>query len=154
LGVDHAAARILCLSALGFAKDLAIEMQMDQGSQDEIVLEFQRRRHETWRIVRPWVIVAIPAFMAIAALFATDGLFDELWKLVVFCGCFALLVIAIARSTLVVSKILRCPACGASPKNSRDVVVTSAAVRLPSEQIRIILPPARSALRQYSNRLQ
>jgi hypothetical protein len=111
------------LFPFGFAKDPAIEMQMDHRSQEEIVSEFQRRRHETWRIVRPWVFIAIPAFMAIAALFTTDSLFDELWKLIVFYGCFALLVIAIARSTLVVSKLLRCPACGASPRDRGRVLL-------------------------------
>lgn len=96
---------------------------MDQMSQDEIVSEFQRRRQETWRIIRPWVVVAVTVLIAIAGLFATDSLFDELWKLIVLYGGFMVLLVAVARSALVVSKLYRCPACDASPRNRGQVLL-------------------------------
>lgn len=119
----HSPARALCLFPSGFAKDLAIGKQMDQMSQDEIVSEFQRRRQETWRIIRPWVVVAVTVLIAIAGLFATDSLFDELWKLIVLYGGFMVLLVAVARSALVVSKLYRSPACDASPRNRGQVLL-------------------------------
>ena len=86
---------------------------------DDTVLEFQTRRRETWRIIRPWVVVTIATFIAIAVLFTFNSLFDELWTLILFFGGFLVLLASIGRISLTVSELYRCPACGSMPR-SRD----------------------------------
>lgn len=90
---------------------------------DDTVLDFQARRRETWRIVRPWVVVTVTAFLAMAALFTSNSLFDELWKLIILYGGFLVLLVSIGRISLTVSKLYRCPACGSVPRSRGSVLL-------------------------------
>ena len=87
------------------------------------VVHFQRRRSETWRIIRRWVVVTVATFPAMAALFMFSSLFDELQKLIVFFGGFLVLLASIARISLTVSKRYRCPACGSVPRGRDGVLL-------------------------------
>lgn len=98
------------------------QLAMMLGANDT-VLEFQTRRRETWRIIRPWVLVAAATFIAVALLFTFDSLFDELWKLNVFFGGFLVLLASIARISLTVSRLYRCPACASVPRNRGGVLL-------------------------------
>jgi hypothetical protein len=71
---------------------------------NETALEFQRRRHETWCIIRPWVVVTAAAFIAIGLAFNFLGLFDELGKLTLVFSGFVVLLASIGRIALTVSK--------------------------------------------------
>jgi len=96
---------------------------LDMMLVDDTVLEFQRRRLETWRIICPWVIVALATFVTLAVMFTFGSLFAELWTLILFFGGFLVLLASIGRISLTVSKLYRCPACGSVPRCRNGVLL-------------------------------
>jgi hypothetical protein len=82
---------------------------------NEVVSAFQSRRRETWRIIRPWVFLTAAGFVVFFVVFEFPGLFDELWKLNLIFGSFLVLLLSIARISLTVNKLYRCPACNTVP---------------------------------------
>ena len=95
----------------------------------EIISTFQERREETWRIIRPWTFVCVPAF---AALFLMAGLGpkrpETLWELNLFFGDFLVVFITVGRISFAVQKYYRCPACGKVPNVRGGGVLVNPAV--------------------------
>jgi hypothetical protein len=86
-----------------------------QLAANDSISEFQSRRRETWRIVRPWVLVTAAGFVVIFVVFEFPNLFDELWRLNLIFGSFLVFLASIARISLTVNKLYRCPACSTVP---------------------------------------
>jgi hypothetical protein len=94
-----------------------------QTSTNDSVAKFQSRRLETWRIIRPWVLVAPTAFVVFPVLFEFPNLFDELGRLILIYGSFLVTGVSIGRMALTVSKLYRCPACDSVPRGRNGVLV-------------------------------
>jgi len=77
---------------------------------NDFVSEFQSRRLETWRIIRPWVLVTVAAFLVFAGVVEFYDRFPKLWQLNVIFGGFLVAAVSIIRINLAVSKLYRCPA--------------------------------------------
>jgi DNA-directed RNA polymerase subunit RPC12/RpoP len=83
---------------------------------DSIVFLFQARRKETWRIIRPWVLVLVPAFAIPFLMFGFGHKrLEALWELNLFFGDFLVLLITMGRISFAVAKHYRCPACDRMP---------------------------------------
>jgi hypothetical protein len=94
-----------------------------QLAANDSVSEFQLRRRETWRIIRPWVFVTPTAFVAFAVVFEFPNLFDELGRLILIYGSFLVTGVSIGRIALTVSKLYRCPACDSVPRGRDGVLL-------------------------------
>jgi hypothetical protein len=81
----------------------------------DTVLEFQTRRNETWRIIRPWIIVTAAGFVLFAVGFNFPIRFGELTTVILIFGSFLVLLLSIGRIALTVCRLYRCPACGTVP---------------------------------------
>jgi hypothetical protein len=90
---------------------------------NDSVSEFQARRSETWRIIRPWTFVTAAGFLLFAVGFNLANRLDELTMLILIFGCFPVLFLSIGRIALTVSRLYRCPACDGVPKNRGKVLV-------------------------------
>jgi len=89
----------------------------------DTVLEFQTRRSETWRIIRPWIFVTAGGFVLFAVGFNFPDRLGELTTLILIFGSFLVLLLSIGRSALTVNKLYRCPACNSVPKNRGAVLL-------------------------------
>ena len=99
-----------------------IQLDMTLAAHDT-VLEFQTRRSETWRIIRPWIFVAAGGFVLFAVGFNFPNRLGELTTLILIFGSFLVLLLSIGRSALTVSKLYRCPACNSVPRNRGGVLL-------------------------------
>ncbi len=89
----------------------------DMPTPDSIVILFQARRKETWRIIRPWVFITIPVFTVffLMAAFFGGRPIEALWQLNLIFGGFLVLFISLGRIAFAVQKHYRCPACDSVP---------------------------------------
>jgi hypothetical protein len=90
---------------------------------NDSVAEFQTRRRQTWRIIRPWVPVTAAGFVLFAIGFHAVNPFGDLTSLIMIFGSFPVLFLSIGRIALTVSKLYRCPACGSVPRNRGGVLL-------------------------------
>jgi hypothetical protein len=98
---------------------------MEQAAKDSAA-EFQARRRETWRIIRSSVFVTVAGFVVFFVVFESSNLFGELWTLNLIFGTFLVLLFAIARISLTVTRLYRCPVCNTVPMGTgRDGVLVN-----------------------------
>jgi hypothetical protein len=90
---------------------------------NDSVSEFQSRRLETWRIIRPWIFVTAAAFFVFAVVVEFYDRFPELWRLNLIFGGFLVAAVSIIRINLTINKLYRCPACNSVPMGRKGVFV-------------------------------
>jgi len=88
--------------------------------------EFQKRRRETWRQIRPWVGIAAAVFTTFVFVVYFGSKLSELSNLNLVFGGMAVAVVAAVRINMVIRRTYRCPECDGVVMDSDGVPVDPA----------------------------
>lgn len=89
----------------------------------DVSKQFQRRRKETWRLAKPWLVALL---LAGAPLYWMGDLDGEAApeRVLMFVAFFGILLVSVWRIVWIVQKTYRCPACDRVPMSRSSGVGT------------------------------
>jgi len=90
---------------------------------DQVAIQFQERRAQTGRRLRPWFAMAAVGFGSVALVFFTPFPSSEYWRFWLLFGGFLAGAMSFVAINLVIQARYRCPACGGTVSDDRGVLL-------------------------------